>query len=143
MAVIDIFPPQPVPPFEILGEDECLQLLAREPVGRIALTAGALPVVHPVNYVLVGRSAVFASHPGLKLEAARHGTVACLEVDGFNRWRHGGWSVLGTGRLNEITDPVRLAEAHELPLSPWALTDPKFYVELSIELLSGRRINRP
>jgi len=135
--------PEPTPRLEILDDAECLQLLAREPVGRIALTASALPVVLPINFILVGNTIVFATDEGLKLEAARQGTVACLEVDGFEVWRHGGWSVLATGRLREITDPERLAEARQLPLSPWALDRPQHYVELPIELLSGRRINRP
>ena len=47
-----------------------------------------------------------------------------------------------TGRLEEITDPEQLARAHQLPLSPWALANPDHYVQLPIELLSGRRINR-
>jgi nitroimidazol reductase NimA-like FMN-containing flavoprotein (pyridoxamine 5'-phosphate oxidase superfamily) len=128
---------------EVMSEEECLVMLAREPVGRIALTAGALPVVLPVNYTLQGRTIVFASAPGLKLDAAHSGTVVCLEVDGFEVLSHGGWSVLATGRLAEITDPVQLAEARQLPLSPWALTDPQHYVQLEIELLSGRRIVRP
>lgn len=131
------------PNCEILGEDECLRLLGREPVGRLALTAAALPVVFPVNFTLMDRMIVFASGPGIKLDAAHAGMVACLEVDGFDRWTHGGWSVLATGRLEEITDPDRLDEARHLPLSPWALSQPQHYVELLIELLSGRRINRP
>ena len=134
---------EPKPGLEILGEAECLQLLAREPVGRLALTSSVLPVVLPINFVLLDTTIVFASDQGLKLEAARQGNVACLEVDGFDRWRHGGWSVLATGRLKEITDPTRLAEAKQLPLSPWALSTPRHYVELPVELLSGRRIHRP
>jgi uncharacterized protein len=129
--------------FEVLDEDECLRLLDREPVGRIALTSGALPVVLPVNFVMLERTIVFASDPGLKLEAARAGQVACLEVDGYEVLDHSGWSVLATGRLAEIVDPERLSAARQLPLSPWALTAPEHYVELSIELLSGRRIRRP
>lgn len=129
--------------FEVLHEDECLRLLRREPVGRIALTSAALPVVLPVNFVVADGAIVFASDPGLKLQAARAGQIACLEVDGFDVLDHSGWSVLATGRLAEITDAGRLAAAHELPLSPWALTTPDHYVELSIELLSGRRIRRP
>jgi len=129
--------------FEVLDEDECLRLLDREPVGRIALTSGALPVVLPVNFVMLERTIVFASDPGLKLEAARAGQVACLEVDGYEVLDHSGWSVLATGRLAEIVDPERLSAARQLPLSPWALTAPEHYVELSIELVSGRRIRRP
>ena len=129
--------------FEILDDEECLRLLGREPVGRIALTSAALPVVLPVNFVVVDRTIVFASDPGLKLEAARAGQVACLEVDGFEVFAKSGWSVLATGRLAEITDADRLTAAHRLPLSPWALSEPHHFVELSIELLSGRRIRRP
>jgi nitroimidazol reductase NimA-like FMN-containing flavoprotein (pyridoxamine 5'-phosphate oxidase superfamily) len=129
--------------FEVLDDAECLLLLAREPVGRIALTSAALPVVLPVNFVTMEHTIVFASDPGLKLDAARAGQVACLEVDGYTVLDHSGWSVLATGRLAEITDADRVDAARHLPLSPWALSDPSHYVELSIELLSGRRIRRP
>jgi nitroimidazol reductase NimA-like FMN-containing flavoprotein (pyridoxamine 5'-phosphate oxidase superfamily) len=128
--------------FEVLDNDQCLALLGREPVGRLALSAGALPVVLPVNFTLVDRTIVFASAPGLKLDAAQEGVVACMEVDGYDVLSHGGWSVLATGRLAEIADPARLARARELPLSPWAVPDADHFIELSIELLSGRRINR-
>ena len=132
-----------VPNVEVLDETECLRLLAREPVGRLALTDRALPVVLPVNFTLVDNTIVFATASGLKLDAAHAGMVVCLEVDGFDRMTHGGWSVLATGRLAEISDPDRLEEARRLPLSPWALSQPEHYVELPIELLSGRRIIRP
>ena len=66
-----------------------------------------------------------------------------IEVDGYDRWAHGGWSVLATGRLREINDLTRLEQARALPLSPWAIAAPHHYLELPIELLSGRRINRP
>ncbi len=139
----DTINPSPAPRVEVLDEDECLELLAREPVGRLGLTSSALPVVLPVNFTLVGRSIVFASEPGLKLDAARQSTVACLEVDGYEVFGHTGWSVLATGRLQEITEPSRIEEAKQLRLSPWAISHPQFFVELNIELLSGRRINRP
>jgi nitroimidazol reductase NimA-like FMN-containing flavoprotein (pyridoxamine 5'-phosphate oxidase superfamily) len=143
MSMAQTVRPEPMPRLEILDEVECRQLLTREPVGRLALTAKALPVVLPINFVLVDETIVFATDEGLKLDAARQGTVACIEVDGLEKLRHGGWSVLATGRLREITNPERLAEAKLLPLSPWALARPQHYVELPIELLSGRRINRP
>jgi len=128
--------------YEILDEGECLQLLGREPVGRLGLSAGALPVVLPVNYTLVDRTIVFASAPGLKLDAAKAGLVACIEVDGYDTWTHSGWSVLATGRLEEITDPRQRAQAGRLPLSPWVLSNTDHYIRLPVELLSGRRINR-
>jgi nitroimidazol reductase NimA-like FMN-containing flavoprotein (pyridoxamine 5'-phosphate oxidase superfamily) len=132
----------PVVGYEVLDDAECLRLLAAEPVGRLALTAAALPVVLPINFTLADRTIVFATEPGLKLNSARASVIACLEVDGFDRWAHSGWSVLATGRLAEITDPSRLAEAKGLPLSPWAAPHANHYIELSVELLSGRRITR-
>jgi uncharacterized protein len=128
---------------DLLDEQECLRILAGEAIGRLGLSAGALPVVLPVNYVLDGRRVVFASEPGMKLDAARSGTVACLEVDGHDTLRHEGWSVLATGRLCELTGDDASAAA-SLPVSPWAIDGPgRHYVELGIELLSGRRIRRP
>ncbi|HEY2813081.1 MAG TPA: pyridoxamine 5'-phosphate oxidase family protein [Acidimicrobiales bacterium] len=134
-------PPAIIPRFEVLTDEECLLLLGREPVGRIALTSGALPVVLPINFTLDHGTIVFATEPGLKLDAARAGAVACLEIDGIDRWAHSGWSVLATGRMNEITDPQRRARARELPVSPWAAPAAHNFVELSIDLLSGRRVN--
>ena len=143
MAMTESIAPERRLNLEILDDVECLSLLSRESVGRLALTASALPVVLPINYLLLNRTIVFASDPGLKLDAALRRTVACLEIDGFDRWQHGGWSVLATGRLREITDPIHRIEAEQLPLSPWALSTARHLVELEIELVSGRRIIRP
>src|SRR5687767_9942930 len=103
----------PLRAFEVLSDEECLRLLGREPVGRLGTTSGALPVVLPVNFALDGTRILFMTDPGLKLDAARNGDVACMEVDGYDRWSHRGWSVLATGRLREITDPdeIEIARA--------------------------------
>lgn len=128
---------------EILEDAECFRLLERAGVGRVGLSAEALPVILPINFALDGQRAVFATERGTKLTAARQHAVACLEVDGFDALSHGGWSVLATGRLRELTGAEADAAA-ALPVSPWALDEaPRHYVELGIELVSGRRINRP
>ena len=116
-------PAVPATSLEVLDEAECLRLLRREPVGRLGLTASALPVVLPVNFVVDESKLLFATDPGLKLDAAHAGDVACLEIDGYDRWTHTGWSVLATGRLAEITDPARVAKAERLPLQSWAVLD--------------------
>ena len=123
-----------------LSETQCLELLRDEAVGRVGLSVNALPVILPVNYVMVDRTIVFASESGLKLDAARRTTVACFQIDGHGTWAHEGWSVLATGRLNEIEAERSATLARELPLTPWAFATPRHYVELSIELLSGRRL---
>jgi nitroimidazol reductase NimA-like FMN-containing flavoprotein (pyridoxamine 5'-phosphate oxidase superfamily) len=111
-------------------------------VGRIGLTVGALPVIVPVNYAVDGDRIVMCSEPGAKLEAARMGQVACLEIDDFDPFDHAGWSVLATGRLSEVTDPEEVARLAHLPLTPWAPMEDRHCITLTAELVTGRRLHR-
>ncbi|MBF6557824.1 MAG: pyridoxamine 5'-phosphate oxidase family protein [Acidimicrobiales bacterium] len=43
----------PKPTMEILSDDECIALLHQVPVGRIAVTVDALPVIFPINFAIV------------------------------------------------------------------------------------------
>jgi nitroimidazol reductase NimA-like FMN-containing flavoprotein (pyridoxamine 5'-phosphate oxidase superfamily) len=129
--------------FAVLDEEECLRLLPLLPVGRLGFSAGALPVVLPVNFTVVDRTVVFCTEPGLKLDAAAARAVACLEVDDYDVLSHSGWSVLATGRLEVVTDPDHEAVLRRLPVQPWAWQASRHYVELPIELLSGRKIGNP
>lgn len=123
----------------VLSDERCLQLLGSEPVGRVGFSAGSLPVVYPVNYFLDGRTIVFRSEPGQKLYAAEHDSVACLEIDRYDPLGHDGWSVLATGRLS-LASPERAERLAGLPIAPWALAEASWFVELPIEVLSGRVI---
>lgn len=125
---------------EVLAEHECRDLLGRASVGRLGLSSDSLPVILPVNFVVDGDVIVFRTGPGLKLSAAAAGDVACLEVDDIDLLGHGGWSVLVTGRLQEITDPAQLEAAERLPLAPWWHRADQRYVRLSMDLLSGRQL---
>jgi nitroimidazol reductase NimA-like FMN-containing flavoprotein (pyridoxamine 5'-phosphate oxidase superfamily) len=124
---------------EILDEDECLQLLGRVPVGRVAVSAGALPAVFPVNFALYGRRIVFRTGRGTKLDAAVRNTVVAFEVDEFDTLYHGGWSVLAVGRASDITENLELIGG-DGRIRPWATGERDHYVCIDIELLSGRRI---
>jgi nitroimidazol reductase NimA-like FMN-containing flavoprotein (pyridoxamine 5'-phosphate oxidase superfamily) len=124
----------------VLDREDCLGLLRDHYLGRIGLSVGALPVVVPVNYAVDDDRVLLCSEPGLKLEAARKGVVACLEIDDFDPLDHSGWSVLVTGRLDELTDPAEIRRAERLPLTPWTPMSDPHYMTLSTELVSGRRL---
>ena len=124
----------------VLDDDGCLCLLGTHPVGRIGFSASALPVIMPINFTLDGRTIFFRTEPGLKLDAARAGVVACLEVDGYDTITHAGWSVLATGRLHLVADPDRVDLIATLPLAPWASPHAPYLVEMPVELLSGRAV---
>ena len=44
---------------EVLGPDECLRLMRTQMVGRIGISSGALPLVLPVHFVIVGDEIIF------------------------------------------------------------------------------------
>lgn len=131
---------QPLTPME---EAECRALLAGASIGRVGLSIDALPVVLPVNFVVDGDRIVFRTGTGSKLQQALEGAVVCFEVDEVDRLYHAGWSVLATGRAAEITDPYDLDHVRSLPLRAWAHLDEEHFVEIRIELLSGRRLGDP
>ena len=124
---------------EVLDDAECRRLIGEEHVGRLGFSADALPVIFPVNYLSDGELIYFRSESGQKLKAAASGSVACLEIDQFDRFGHTGWSVLATGRLDLLGDGD--LDGHEMPVVPWALGSETHLIALSIELLSGRRIH--
>ena len=123
---------------EVLDPAECRRLIVEEHLGRIGFSSDALPVIFPVNYVSDGELIHFRSEAGQKLKAASSRSVACLEIDHFDRFGHTGWSVLATGRLDVVEDDED--HGRRLPVTPWALGDANQLIVLSIELLSGRRI---
>src|SRR5829696_9916721 len=123
----------------VLGRDECLELLASASLGRIGLSAGALPLVLPVNFCLDGDRIVMRTGAGTKLEAASRNAVVSFEVDDIDPLFHGGWSVVVTGIAAPLETEAELEHARSLPLLPWAAAGDR-YVAISIEDVSGRRI---
>lgn len=126
---------------EVLDRTECLQLLAAGCVGRLGIIAGASPAIFPVNYRLDGDAIIFRTDPGTKLGAGPR-SPACFEIDGIDHEHHMGWSVIATGRLEELT-PYNLflfAQAKALGVVPWAAGEKAHWMRLIAERLSGRRI---
>jgi len=127
---------------EVLDERECLELLARSSIGRVAVTIGAVPAVFPVNFRLVDRSIIFRTGAGTKLDAAVHNAVVAFEVDEVDPMCRQGWSVLVVGLADELTDPDLHARVSRIALEPWAPGDRQFYVRIRLDVVSGRRIGR-
>ena len=124
---------------EWLERDECLRLLAAGDLGRLAVVDGTTPLVFPVNYVLDGGTIVFRTGEGTKLDAGPRGH-ASFEIDGFDRERRTGWSVLATGRLEEETRADVLDRLRRLPLDPWAGGPRTHWMRLVPDRVTGRRV---
>ncbi|MGH3727276.1 MAG: pyridoxamine 5'-phosphate oxidase family protein [Micromonosporaceae bacterium] len=125
---------------EVLGRGECLRLLARVPVGRIAVTSHGLPEIHPVSYLVDGDHIVFRTSSEHKLAAATHDAVVAFEADDLHDGRSIGWSVMVTGRATQVTDPNRLATLGELAWDIRIHKPPDQFVQISLDLITGRRV---
>jgi len=124
---------------EELDRDDCLQLLARAPLGRLAVVVGGRPLVFPVNFTLDGDAVVLRTDEGTKLYAARNDPVA-FECDGVDRMYHTGWSVLVLGDAEEVRNPSEIARLERLPLGPWCPGPKPTWLRIRAKTITGRRI---
>ena len=90
----------------MLTREECLALLATAEIGRIAVSARALPLILPVRFAMDGDRIVIATHDGTTLDAATRDTVVAFETDGPSGHSTVGWSVHVNGIARHVTDPV-------------------------------------
>ena len=128
---------------ELIDRDECLRLLGQDEIGRLAVNDGSVPTMFPVNYCLDGDAIVFRTAAGTKLECGPR-TLACFEIDRFQREERSGWSVVVVGRLDEVTqyDSRTLARVSGLPLDPWADGDKPHWMRLVPTRITGRRVGQ-
>lgn len=125
-----------------IGQGECMELLATQVVGRVAVVVAGRASVFPVNYVLDRGHIVFRTDEGTKLDAARTGATVTFEVDRSDPLYHTGWSVMASGPLEAVTDPEDLGRVRGLPVRAWGgLGD--HWVRMPIASISGRRIDGP
>lgn len=124
-----------------MDEEECLGLMARCRLGRVAVSIGAVPAVFPVNFGLLDGNIVFRTGTGTKLDAAMRNSVVAFEVDEVDLRTQEGWSVLVVGVADELKDQALLRRALALPLAAWAPGTRDHVVCLRPEFISGRRIS--
>jgi nitroimidazol reductase NimA-like FMN-containing flavoprotein (pyridoxamine 5'-phosphate oxidase superfamily) len=131
---------------EILGEAECLRLIAPSGIGRLAFPGRFDLTVLPVNYVLHDGAILFrTAEAGSTDEDLRTGIEhaeyrVAFEVDDFDTESHEGWSVLIQGPAHHIDDPVERADALAAGVEPWAGGEREHFIRITPARISGRRI---
>jgi uncharacterized protein len=124
-----------------LTRAEAVNLLQQHAfVGRIGFVVDGRPLIIPVNYLADDESIVFCTAPGTKLSAIGGGAPVVFEVDDSRALYHAGWSVLVKGTAHEITDEASLDELRRGPLRSWATRSTEHWVCITIEEVTGRRI---
>ncbi|MGH9277116.1 MAG: pyridoxamine 5'-phosphate oxidase family protein [Acidimicrobiales bacterium] len=125
---------------EILSAEECFALLETAPVGRVAFCTHAVPLVFPVNFVVVDGEVVFRTGTGSKLGAAVGQSVMAFQADGVDPAAHWGWSVLVTGVATLVTHPRDLARLEGRGLQSWVPSRRSHTVRMTNATVSGRRL---
>ncbi|WP_033437489.1 pyridoxamine 5'-phosphate oxidase family protein [Saccharothrix sp. NRRL B-16314] len=126
---------------QVLSREECLELLGTAAVGRLVYTDRALPVVHPVVFVLDGECVVLRVPESSATLVARD-TIVAFQIDDVAPDLSRGWSVMAVGHVSEVVDEPRLARLRELPLASRGYGGHDRYLVVDLELLTGRRIPR-
>lgn len=125
-----------------LSDDESLARLAEATVGRVAVVLTGVPLVVPVNYVLLDGDVVFRSGSGTKLHAALLEQPVAVEVDRLDEATMTGWSVLVSGHASVVDDPAVLGRLEGAGLVTWAPGPRDDVVRVRIETISGRAVER-
>ena len=126
-----------------LSREECLELLASNHFGRLAVRLGDdLPVIRPVNYRFDDRSqsVVFRTAGDSKFHALLRSAKAAFEIDGVDESSRTGWSVIIRGVTDEVTNAAEVQRLDRLGLDPWAPGPKRHWMCIRAWTVGGRRI---
>lgn len=124
---------------DLIGSDQCVELLRAHSFGRVGATIADEPVILPVFYALVDGEVVFRTDPGTKLIAAVLETRVAFEVDDAAS----GWSVLVVGHAHEMRSPSPALTGAQARLDDyWPSGERERVVRIEVEKITGRRLQR-
>ena len=124
---------------EVLTVEECWELLASVPIGRVGFLAEGEAMVLPVNFMLAGRRIAFRTARGTLLAQSLNDRPVTFEADDWEAVTRAGWSVVIRGMPRIMSE----AESEPLALDSWADAVPRQdWVAILPEEISGRRIVR-
>jgi uncharacterized protein len=126
------------PALKRLSKDQCLQLMASVPIGRIIFTRQALPAVELVNFALDNGDIVIRTDLSEKLAAAVREAVVAFEADCVDTASQSGWSVTVIGQSREVTDPEETGRLQRMGPNSWAPGERAHFIRISPAILNGR-----
>jgi len=127
---------------EQLGHQDCLRLLARSAIGRVAFVVSGRPQALPVNYAVDTEGSIVFRSAARSILTAIDGQAVVFEVDGFDAHLRTGWSVCvhGVGRdISECHDPSA-ERLRQLELVTWAPGERTRWLAIAPDAITGRRL---
>jgi hypothetical protein len=132
-------PDESKPELEEIREEECLEILSRHSLGRMAIVVDGQPQVFPVNYAMSGRIIALRTAAGTKLSHAPTSKV-CFEIDDYDS-SGVGWSVMVQGIAVDATDAFDDVSwaARGVEASPLAPGAKSYRIGIEPSKITGRR----
>ena len=126
-----------------ISEVECLEILDRNSLGRIALVVDGQPQVFPVNYAMNRRIVAFRTGAGSKLSYAPTSKV-CFEIDEYDPLTGVGWSVMVQGVAVDATAAMDDVSWAARGVAPWPVApgSKPYWVAIEPSKITGRRFRR-
>ena len=125
---------------ETLTFDTCLRLLASVPVGRVGFVADGEVQILPVNHLVDGLDVVFRTAHGAKLSVAEGCGPITFEADAYDERAHSGWSVVVTGRAEQVDSDAEIERLRGRGLRPWVTTvERPYWIRIRPSGVTGRR----
>ena len=125
---------------DVVGLDDCWQLLRGRTVGRVVFTLRALPAIRPLNYTVSGAH-ILLRPQSRRLAEQLDGQVVAFEVDEIDELTHQGWSVVITGTARHVVDVAELARLGGLAATSWVGGDEANTVVITVGDMTGRMIS--
>lgn len=94
-----------VEPVELSGR-QCLELLERHGVGRVAFSTPMGPRIVPVRYTLEGSEIVFPATPYSEVGTYAPDSEVAFEIDEVDAAGHCGCTVVALGRAEVVDVPA-------------------------------------
>lgn len=124
-------------PIETLKEDEALELMGTQQLGRLVVRLSNDLDLYPVNFVVSEGKIYFRTAEGSKLFTVSLNDQVLFEADDHENDK--AWSVIVKGHARILEKPDEIHKADDLPLKPWLPTLKYNYVEITPDEVSGRR----
>ena len=126
-----------------LGRDECLALLAKTPLGRVAVTLGTLPVVRTVRFAVLDEGVVFKVGPSSSLRRSVPKAIVAFHADHYDEATREGWNLLVQGIGQEITEPRKIASLEKLGIPCWLSPAQDRYLMVPAQVVTGELVTWP
>jgi nitroimidazol reductase NimA-like FMN-containing flavoprotein (pyridoxamine 5'-phosphate oxidase superfamily) len=129
-----------------LDEAECLKLVSRGGIGRIAYQSRFGPAVLPVNYKWHDGAIVFRTTRHSALDEDLQTGIAggdykvAFEVDEIDVPGRQGWSVLVQGPAHHVEGETERAAAEQAGVEPWPAGERELFLRIVPDRVTGRRI---